>query len=85
MLADHAASSKPIQFRHADIDQNYRYTFVLEEIFKRLAAGTAATTRFSIETFRIDFIGEKLRRLIIDQQNCDFLVVGQCCSRRSAV
>ena len=67
MLADHGGEFEAVQFRHAHVDQNDG-DFVLEQIFERFAPGRGDDEIFS-EFLQNNFIGEQLRRLIVDQKD----------------
>ena len=73
MIADHGGKLKPVQFRHADVDQNDRY-FVLEQVFQRFAAGGGDNEIFT-ELLENDLIGQKLGRLIVDQKDIYLFMV----------
>ena len=73
MLADHGGKLEPVQFRHADVDQNDR-NFVLEQVFERLAPRGRDDKIFA-ELLQNDFIGQQLRRLIVDQKDVYLFVV----------
>ena len=82
MLADHGGEFEPVQFGHADIDQD-NGDFVLEQEFKRFASRGGGDEIFS-KLFQNDFIGEQLRGLIVDQKDVYLFVVHHR-MRRSAV
>ncbi len=46
MIADHGGELEPVQFRHANVEQNDR-DFILEQIFKRFAARSGDHEVFS--------------------------------------
>ena len=73
MLADHGGEFEPVQLRHADVDQNHRDR-VLEKVLQRLAAGSGDDEIFA-ELLQDHFIGEQLRRLIVNQQNVYVVLV----------
>ena len=73
MLADHGGELEPVQFRHANVEQNNR-DFVLEQVFKRFPAGSGGNEIFS-KFLQNNLIGEQLRRLIVDQKDVYFFMV----------
>jgi hypothetical protein len=60
-------------FWHADVDQNDR-NFILEQVFERLAPRGRDDKIFA-ELLENDFIGQQLRRLIVDQKDVYLFVV----------
>ena len=73
MLADHGGELEPVELGHADVDQDDR-DFVLEQVFQRFAAG-GGDDEILAELLQDDLIGEKLCRLVVNQQNVYFLMV----------
>ena len=72
MIADHGRKLKTVELRHADVDENDR-GFVLQQEFERFARRRRLDEVFA--EFAKDFlVGEKLRRLIVDQKNVDFFM-----------
>ena len=73
MFADHRGELEPVQFRHADVDQDDG-DIVLEQELKRFAPGRSLDQVLA-EFLQDDFIGEQLRRLIVHQKNVYLLLV----------
>ena len=73
MFADHGRELEPVQFRHADVDQDDGH-IVLEQELERFAAG-GGLDQILAEFLQDDFIGEQLRRLIVHQKNIYFVLV----------
>jgi hypothetical protein len=72
MLPDHLGELEPVQIRHADVHQN-NGNLVLEELFERLLAGRGLDQVFP-QVLKDHLVGHELGRVIIDQQDADFLV-----------
>ena len=67
MFADHGRELEPIQFRHADVDEDDG-NVVLEQELERFPPGRSLDQVLA-EFLEDDFIGEQLRRLIVNQKN----------------
>ena len=73
MLADHGGELEPVEFRHADVDQNDG-DFVLEQVFERFAPRGGDDEIFA-ELLQNNLIGQQLRRLIVDQKDVYLFMV----------
>ena len=73
MFADHGRELKPVEFRHAYVDQNDG-DFVLEQVFQGFATGSGNDEVFS-EFLQDYLVGEQLRRLIVDQKDIYLFMV----------
>ncbi len=73
MFADHGGEFEPVQFRHADVDQDDR-DVVLEQELQRFAPGRSLDQVLA-EFLQDDFIGEQLRGLIVNQKNVYLVLV----------
>jgi hypothetical protein len=82
MLADHRGELEPVQFRHADVDQNDG-NLVLQEILERFPPGGSDHQIFA-KLLENNLIGEQLGRLVIDQKDVYLFMVHHR-ARRSAM
>ncbi len=73
MLADHRRELEAVEIGHADVDQNDG-DFRLEQVLERLAAGRCLDQIFA-ELPQDHLIAQQLRRLIVDQQDIDLVVL----------
>ena len=73
MLADHRRELEAVELGHADVDQDDR-DLVLEQDLERLAAG-GRDDQVLAELLQDDFIGQQLRRLVVDQKDVDLFMV----------
>src|SRR5436190_12209558 len=73
MFADHRGELEPVQFRHADVDQDDG-DIVLQQELERFASGRGLDQVLA-EFLQDDFIGEQLRRLIVNQKNVYLVLV----------
>ena len=70
MLADHRGKLEAVEIRHANVDQHDGDVVLQEKL-----QGFARRRRLDqvlVELAENDFIGQKLVRLIVDQQDVDF-------------
>jgi hypothetical protein len=74
MIANHRRELKTVQLRHANIDQDDG-GLVLEQKFQRLARRRCLDEVFP-ELAKNLFVGQQLRRLIVHQEDVDFIVHG---------
>ncbi len=74
MLADHRRQFETVELRHVDVDQDHR-EFVLEQKLQRFLRGRRLEQSL-VEVAQDDLVAQQLRRLIVDQQQIDFGVVG---------
>ena len=73
MLADHGRKLEAVELGHADVDQDDR-DLVLEQVFKRLAA-RGGDDEVLAELLQDHLIGEQLGRLIVHEEDVDFLML----------
>ncbi len=73
MFADHRGEFEPVQFRHADIDQDDG-DVVLEQELERFASGRSLDQVLA-EFLQDDLIGEQLRWLVVHQKNVYLVLV----------
>ena len=71
MLADHGGQFKPIQIRHAYIDEDQRH-FVLQQAFEGFARRTGLE-QILAHLGEHDLMAQQFCLLIVDQQNVDFI------------
>ena len=76
MLPDHLGELEPVQIRHADVHQN-NGNLVLEQLFERLLAGRGLDQLLS-QILENHLVCHQFGRVIIDQQDADFLVWVAC-------
>ena len=73
MLADHRRKLEAVELRHADVDQDDR-DFVLEQKLQGLAR-RRRLDQVLAQLAQNHLIAEQLGRLIVDQQDVDFIAV----------
>ena len=73
MLADHGGELEPVQFRHANVDQDDG-DLVLQQIFERFPAGRSDHQIFA-KLLEDNLIGKQLGRLVVDQEDIYLFMV----------
>jgi hypothetical protein len=71
MIPDHRGELEPIEAGHADVHEDDGY-LVLEEMLESLTPG-GGLDEILAKALQDDFVAEKLRRLIVDQKDVDFV------------
>jgi hypothetical protein len=74
MFANHRSQLEPVQFRHADVDQDDR-NVILEQKLQRFAC-RRGLDQVLAKLSEDHLVGEKLVGLIVDQKDVDFVAHG---------
>src|ERR1700735_201178 len=72
MLPDHVSQFETVEFRHANLHQNYS-DFIFQQLVQSFSTGMRFKQIF-IQFLEYDFVAEQLGRLIIYHEYVDFLL-----------